>query len=70
MIIKLGPSNSLKINNLWLHLASWNLPDFLLYLESKTEPSVAQNYMYLKGGGHRTYLLDEWNKWGGDTAQH
>ena len=21
-------------------------------------------------GGHRTYLLDEWNKWGGDTAQH
>ena len=37
--------------------------------ENKTEPSVAkeQNYM---GGGHRTYLLDEWNKWGGDTAQH
>ena len=25
----------------------------------------AQNY----GGGHRTYILDEWNKWGGDTAQ-
>ena len=21
-------------------------------------------------GGHRTYLLDEWNKWGGDTEQH
>ena len=26
----------------------------------------AQNY---RGGGHRTYILDEWNKWGGDTAQ-
>ena len=24
-----------------LHLATWNLPDFLLCLESKTEPSVA-----------------------------
>ena len=80
MIIKLGPSNSRKKNNLWLHLASWNLTDFLVCLESKTEPSAAkaQNYM---GGipyrkictgkrGHRTYLLDEWNKWGGDTAQH
>ena len=21
-------------------------------------------------GGHRTYLLDEWKKLGGDTAQH
>ena len=19
--------------------------------------------------GHRTYILDEWNKWGGDTGQ-
>ena len=23
----------------------------------------------LQGGGHRTYILDEWNEWGGDTAQ-
>ena len=64
MIIKVGQSNSLKKANLWLHLASWNLPDFLLCLESKTEPSVAkeQNYM---GGGHRTekFVLE-----GGDTA--
>ena len=39
-----------------------------------------QNYIFgghrtekfvLEGrGAHRTYLLDEWNKWGGDTAQH
>ena len=80
IIIKLGPSNSLK-NNLWLYLASWNLTDFLLCLESKTEPSEAkaQNYMgdatphkkIITGrGGHRTCLLDEWNKCGGDTAQH
>ena len=30
----------LKKANLWFHLASWNLPDFLLFLESKTEPNV------------------------------
>ena len=53
LIIKLGPSKSVKKANLWLHLATWNLLDFLLCLESKTESSVAkeQNYM------------------GGDTAQ-
>ena len=67
LIIKQGPCNSLKKANLWLHLASWNFPNFLLCLESKTEPSVAkaQNYR----GGHRTYILDEWNKWDGDTTQ-
>ena len=73
-----------KKGNLRLQLASWNLSDFLLCLESKTEPSVAkaqnyiggwgdttQHYLYWKRGtGHRTYLLDEWNKSGGDTAQH
>ena len=58
-----------------------NLPDSQLQFESKTEPSVAkaQNYtggrhrtekMYTGRGGHRTYFVDESNKWGGDTAQH
>ena len=27
---------------LWLHLASWNLPDFQLSWKSKMEPSVAK----------------------------
>ena len=80
MIIKLEPSNSVKKANLWLHLASWNLPDFLLCLESKTEPSVAkkQNYMgrtphrknVYWSEGHNTYFVEWWNNWGGDTAQH
>ena len=30
---------------------------------------TAQKNVYWKGG-HRTYLLDEGNNWGGDTAQH
>ena len=68
---------------MWLHLANWNFTDFLLWLESKTEPSVAkaqnyiggggdtaQKYLYWKRGGHRTYLVDEWNKSSGDNAQH
>ena len=56
------------------------ITDFLLCLESKTEPSVAkkQNYMggghhtekFVLEGGHRTYLFDELDKRGGDTAQH
>ena len=49
-----------------LHLTSWNLTDSQLWLESKTEPSVA------KGGGHRTYNIEVGTQhipfWGGDTA--
>ena len=63
MIIQPGPSNTHKKANLWLHIASWNLTDFLVYLESKTEPSAAkaQNYM----GGYHTekFVLER-----GDTA--
>ena len=33
---------------LWLHLASWNLPDSQLSWESKMEPSVAILYTPLK----------------------
>ena len=36
----------------WLHLASWNLLDSQLCLESKMEPSVAIQVTYLL-----TYLL-------------
>ena len=71
MIIKLGLSNTLKKkNNLWLHLAKCNFSDFIC-LDYKTEPSVAksQKYLYWKRGTP-TYLLDEWNKSGGDTSQH
>ena len=43
-----------KKANLWLHLASWNLPDSQLCLESKTKPglSKAQNYIGV-GTPHR-----------------
>ena len=54
-----------------LHLASWNLPDSELCLESKTEPSVAKEggghrteKTYTGRGGHRTSLIDEGNKVG------
>ena len=40
LMIKLWPSNTLENANLWLHLASWNLPDILLCLDSKTEPRI------------------------------
>ena len=33
----------------WLHLASWNLPDSQLFLQSKTEPSVAKAPNYIGG---------------------
>ena len=51
---------------MWFHLASWNLPNSQLCIESKTEPSVAkENYIWVdttqkKGileGGHRTLTL-------------
>ena len=73
MIIQWGPSNR--------HLASWNLPDSQFCLEFKIEPCVtkAQNYIgwgnphrkivYLMGG-HRIYLFDERNNWGGGIAQY
>ena len=58
--------------------SSWNLPDYQLCLESKTEPSVAkggdttQKTDILEGGGHRTYLIEirtlHIHYWGGDTA--
>ena len=31
---------------LWLHLASWNLPDSQLSRESKMEPSVAKGVLF------------------------
>ena len=31
---------------------------------------TAQKKRLLRGGGHRTYFVDEGNTWGGDTAQH
>ena len=56
------------------------MPDSQLCLEPKTEPSAAKAYDYIGGdtaqkniywkGGPRTYLLDEGNNWGGDTAQN
>ena len=49
LCIKLGPSNLAKKANLWLHLARWNLPDFLLCLESKTKPYVTK-VKYIWGG--------------------
>ena len=67
-----------ETDNLWLHLASWNLSDSQLRSESKTELSVAQPQSYF-GGGHRTeklyigrgeiriYLFNEGNNWGGYT---
>ena len=58
-----------KKANLELHLASWNLPDSRLHLESKAEPNVAkaQNYMegytarkkYILGGG-TPHILCSW----------
>ena len=82
LIIKLGPCNSLKKANLWLHLASRNFPNFLLCLESKTEPSVAkaQNYrggtphihswwVEQMGWGHRT-TLKESIYWEGGTPHN
>ena len=56
------------------------MPDSQVCLEPKTEPILAKTYDYIGGdtaqrnvhwkGGLRTYLLDEGNNWGGDTAQH
>ena len=60
MIVKLGPCNSLKKVNLWLHLASWNFPNFLLFLESKTEPSVAKAQNY-RGDTTHTFLMSRTN---------
>ena len=45
-------------------LKSWNLPDFLVCLESKTEPSVAKEQNYMWGGHHTEKFVLE----GGDTA--
>ena len=61
MIIKLGPCNSLIKANLWLHLASWNFPNFLLCLESKTEPSVAKAQNYRGGDTAHTFLMSGTN---------
>ena len=58
-MIPLWLSNTQKKNNLWVHLASWNLPDCQLCLESKTEPSVAKG-----GTQHREKCI----LGGGDTA--
>ena len=66
LINKKGPSNTLKKQSVD---SSCKLE--LDRLESKTEPSVAPHRNICTGrGGHRTYLLDDWNDLGGDTAQH
>ena len=70
--------------NLWHHVASKNLPDSQLCLESKTEPSVTkwgdtalknwkgETAQSLLRWGHRTYLIEVGTLhipyWGGDTA--
>ena len=70
--VELGTKKHTKNNNLWLYLASWNLLDFQLCLEPKTEPSAAKAYEYTAQknvywkGGPCTYLLDEGNNWGGE----
>ena len=51
MIIKLGP------NSVWLYLASWNLPDLLLCLESKREPSEAKEQNYMGGDTAHNFLM-------------
>ena len=52
----------------WLHLASWNLPDSQLSLESKMEPSVT----IMRVGTLRicAYFVNGGNNGGGDAAQH
>ena len=55
--------NTQKKANLWLHLASWNLPDSQLSLESKTEPRVAKAQNYMEGGGD-TALKKHITSWG------
>ena len=67
---------------MWLYLESYNLPEFMLCLESKIETFVANTQIYIGGwgtphrkicsgrGGHHTYLLDESNKSGGNTTHH
>ena len=47
-MIQLEPHN--KNTNLWLHLASYELADSQLRIDSKTEMSVAQAQNYIGGG--------------------
>ena len=73
-----GAKQHTKKNNLWLHLASWNFSTLLRIQDRAkcgkgTELHCGGGHCtekFVLEGGHRTCLLDEWNKWGGDTAQH
>ena len=58
-----GPRGAFAPKNLWLYLASWNLPDSQLCLESKIEPGVAKGgnrteNRHTGRGGHHTYLIE------------
>ena len=57
-------SARLRIQDGWLHLASWKLPGSQLRIESKTEQSVAKAQNYMKGGQHHTEKMYLGGNWG------